>query len=83
MLNTQECSTYNEVVVAAQDWSRGLPATIEGIFFAAEESRQKAREVHSTFLQHFNLTRGDQTPLLQLLWGDPQPFRDVTWDSMN
>ena len=79
MLSTQNCDAYNEVIVSSDDWDRGLPMTIEAVVFADEAARRRAALVHRSFLHHFGRT-AVETPLLQLSWGEPKPFRDASWD---
>jgi hypothetical protein len=79
MLGAQNCGAYNEVIVSADVWREALPTTIEAVVFADEAARGRARQVHRAFLQHFSRT-ALETPLLQLSWGESQPFRDASGD---
>ena len=60
---------YNEVVLDPSSWNANLPGTVEAIFYvggaqASALGEQKAREVHSQFVQQFGLSRQD-VPLLR------------------
>lgn len=74
---------YNEVVVDADSFAKALPWSVEAFFFpvgghggSAAAAEAKAREAHTKFLQHYQLTARD-VPILRLdVTNFHEPFSD-------
>lgn len=58
---------YNEIVLDASSWERGLPHTISAVFypsFAHDEQKRHARQIHASFLRKYALSSAD-VPLVE------------------
>ena len=58
---------YNEVVLDAQAWSKGLPDGVEAVFMlrsGTRENQASARAIHDKFLRAYPQLNAATTPLL-------------------
>jgi hypothetical protein len=69
---------HNEVVLDAAAWVRGLPATIEAFFVAADTGdRDRVRQVAEDYRRQYGLSE-EEVPIVMYDPALPRPFSKIT-----
>jgi hypothetical protein len=69
---------HNEVVLDATAWVRGLPATIEAFFVAADTGdRDRVRQVAEDYRRQYGLSE-EEVPIVMYDPALPRPFSKIT-----